>query len=79
MKDPHYEGFVYGEKLVLTDRELKGIRVKRAEKRRDGVKFTNINQIRRGDYIIHEQHGVGIFLGIEVIDEKGLCGYKICR
>ncbi len=76
VKDPHYEGFVYGEKLVLTDRELKGIRVKRAEKRRDGVKFTNINQIRRGDYIIHEQHGVGIFLGIEVIDEKDYVAIK---
>ncbi len=76
VKDPHYEGFMYGENLVLTDRELKGIRVKRAEKRRDGVKFTNINQIRRGDYIIHEQHGVGIFLGIEVIDEKDYVAIK---
>ncbi len=69
VKDPHYEGFKYGDDIVLTDRELKGIRVKRSEKRRDGVKFANINQIRSGDYIIHEQHGVGVFLGIELIDQ----------
>ena len=67
-KIPHYEGFKNKEELILTDRELKGIRVKRSEKRRDGVKFKKIEQILPNDYIIHEIYGVGIYLGIEDIN-----------
>lgn len=72
----HYEGFLCDENLVLTDRELKGIRVKRAEKRKDALKLTNINQIRGGDYVIHENYGVGLFLGIEVIDNSDYIAIK---
>lgn len=37
---------------------------------KDGVKYENISQIREGDYIIHENYGVGIYLGIQEIDGK---------
>lgn len=67
-KYPHYEGFYAGDTLVLTDREIKGIRVKKEVRSRGGVKYENITQIREGDYIIHENFGVGKYLGIEVID-----------
>ncbi len=73
---PHYEGFKLGKKIILTDRELKGIRVKRVEGRRDSLKLTNINQIRRGDYVIHENYGVGLFLGIEIINELDYIAIK---
>ena len=67
-KYPHYEGFYAGDTLVLTDREIKGIRVKKEVRSRGGVRYENITQIREGDYIIHENFGVGKYLGIEVID-----------
>ncbi len=67
-KEPHFEGFREGNLLVLTDRELKGIKVRRAEKVRSGVNYSNINQIRVGDYIIHQNYGVGEYLGIEEIN-----------
>lgn len=67
-KYPHYEGFYANDTLVITDREIKGIRVKKEVRLRGGVRYDNINQIRKGDYIIHENFGVGIYLGIEVID-----------
>ena len=54
--------------FVLTDREIKGIRVKREKKTRNGLRYENISQIREGDYIIHENFGVGRYLGIEDID-----------
>lgn len=67
-KYPFYEGYREGNKLVLTDRELKGIRVKR-EKRDKGLqRYKNIGEIQEGDYIIHEIYGVGQYLGIEIIN-----------
>ena len=34
------------------------------------MRYENISQIREGDYIIHENFGVGKYLGIEIIDGK---------
>jgi transcription-repair coupling factor (superfamily II helicase) len=65
---PHYEGFRNEKKLILTDRELKGIRVKRSEKKVDGIKFKKVEQLLINDYIIHEIYGVGIYLGVEDIN-----------
>ncbi len=69
-KYPHYEGFKYNDILVLTDREIKGIKVKKETANKRGVRYSDINQIRVNDYIIHETFGVGIYLGIETIDGK---------
>ncbi|STO32215.1 Transcription-repair-coupling factor [Fusobacterium necrogenes] len=67
-KYPLYEGYREGNKLVLTDRELKGIRVKREKKDKDFQRYKNIAEIQEGNYIIHENYGVGLYLGIEIID-----------
>ncbi|MGM0508393.1 MAG: DEAD/DEAH box helicase [Fusobacteriota bacterium] len=64
-KYPYYEGFRYEEKLIITDRELKGIVVRR-EEASTSIKIENVNQIEKGEYIIHEKFGVGIFQGIEM-------------
>ncbi|WP_300328292.1 DEAD/DEAH box helicase [Fusobacterium sp.] len=69
-KYPHYEGFNYEDTLVLTDREIKGIRVKKEMNNNKGVRYNDISQIREGDYIIHENFGVGLYLGIETISGK---------
>lgn len=50
-------------------------RVKVLEKK-DGIKYENISQIREGDYIIHENYGVGIYLGIQEIDGKDYLAIK---
>ena len=73
---PHFEGFKIGKEIILTDRELKGIRIKRSEKRTEALKLNNINQIRRGDYVIHENYGVGLFLGIEIINNGDYLAIK---
>lgn len=67
---PHFEGFYYRDILVLTDREIKGIRVKKEIKIKKSLKYDNINQIRENDFIIHENYGVGKYLGIEIIKGK---------
>ena len=65
---PLYEGYEEENLLVLTDRELKGVRVRRETKDKISLRYKNVSEIREGDYIIHENYGVGLYLGIEVID-----------
>jgi len=75
-KEQHFEGFKEKDLLVLTDRELKGIKVRRSEKIKTGVNYSNINQIRIGDYIIHQNYGVGEYLGIEEINGNDYLAVK---
>ena len=65
---PLFEGYRDGDILVLTDRELKGVRVKRERRDRGFQRYKNVSEIQEGDYIIHENYGVGIYLGVEIID-----------
>lgn len=54
----------------MTDREIKGIRVKRDKVEKQSLKFTSVEQIKENEFVIHENYGVGIFLGLENIDGK---------
>lgn len=65
---PLFEGYRDGDTLVLTDRELKGVRVKRERRDSGFQRYKNVSEIQEGDYIIHENYGVGIYLGVEIID-----------
>ena len=72
-----FEGFIFNENknnennfLVLTDRELDGYIYERKKKTNKAVKYKKVNQIIEGDYVIHVQYGVGIYKGIQTIDER---------
>ncbi|MCL2527751.1 MAG: DEAD/DEAH box helicase, partial [Defluviitaleaceae bacterium] len=70
-------GFEYPEiKLaVITDKELfSQEKVKRRKQRRDKnvEKINHFTDLRVGDRIVHDNHGIGIFKGIEQITNDGL-------
>ncbi len=71
-----HDGFILPSlKLVfLTDREIFGRYKKRHIFRRfyKGIPVVGADEIRRGDYVVHVDHGIGQFRGIrqQVIDEK---------
>ena len=69
-------GFEYpGCKLVvMTDKEMfaKGERKRRRRRTKDGAKIDHFTDLRPGDYIVHDNHGVGIFAGIEQIVTDGI-------
>ena len=48
--------------LVLTGAELFGKRLSRPRKKKSGLKFSDLTV---GDYVVHEAHGVGRFVGVE--------------
>ena len=67
-KYPLFEGYKTDDKLILTDREIKGIRVKRERIEKKALRYKAVDEIKEQDYVIHENFGVGIFLGLENID-----------
>ncbi|MGL4687716.1 MAG: CarD family transcriptional regulator, partial [Fusobacteriaceae bacterium] len=68
-KYPLYEGFENNSILHLSDRELKGVRVRREKKQKLKIKHHDMSQIKEGDYIIHENFGVGIYIGLKLIND----------
>lgn len=46
------------------------IRLEKENKKKKGLKFKSVSEINKGDYVIHIQHGIGIYNGLELIDEK---------
>ncbi|NLK61907.1 MAG: transcription-repair coupling factor [Fusobacteria bacterium] len=66
-----FEGFKYGKNIILTEREISGIKSrKRVNKRREAAKISDYTSIKIDDYVVHENFGVGIYKGIETIEEK---------
>ncbi len=48
--------------MVLTGAELFGKRMSRPRKKKSGLKFSDLSV---GDYVVHEAHGIGRFVGVE--------------
>ncbi len=69
--------------VVISDRELFGDSKKVVKKRaKNGKPIESFTDIKVGDYIVHEKHGIGIFKGIEEMVFEGITkdyfkiGYK---
>ena len=70
-------GFYFAdEKLVLvTEREIFHKKVKRrarASHVSNAERLKDSNELEKGDYVVHQTHGIGQFKGIETIEIKGV-------
>ena len=65
-----FEGFFINNTFILTDREIEGFVHEKKRKINQGIKYKKINQILENDYVIHTQYGVGLYRGIETINER---------
>lgn len=58
-----------GVELILhTENEILGqqrLRKKRIQDLQEGVKIESVNELSPGDYVVHENHGIGKYLGIQ--------------
>lgn len=68
-----HKGFEYPliRWVVISESDIFGTEKKKRKKKKsnyDGKKIQNFNDLSIGDYIIHENHGVGIYKGIEKIE-----------
>lgn len=71
-----HKGFEYPQirLVVLTETELVGSGKKKKKKKKfkDGKRIKDFNELKPGDYVVHENHGVGVFKGVEKIEIDGI-------
>lgn len=69
-------GFIYKDLnlVVLSDKELFGISDKKKKRRKKskGEILSSFSDLKIGDYVVHENHGIGIYNGIEKITSDGV-------
>lgn len=62
--------------ILLTEGDMFGnantVRKKRKQKKFDGQKIAKLSELSLGDYVVHEDHGIGIYKGIERIKTDGI-------
>lgn len=68
--------YIADEKLVLiTEREIFHKKIKRRPRRSNmsnAERLKDYNELEKGDYVVHQVHGIGQFLGIETLEIKGV-------
>lgn len=70
------QGFVYTDikYVLLTESDMFGrsVRKKHKKKNTDGEKLSSLGELNVGDYVVHENHGIGIYRGLEHIVRDGI-------
>ena len=70
------KGFEYPDDkfVVLTDKELFGEEKKRKKvaKKKKGTKIQSFTDLKVGDYVVHDNHGIAVFRGIEKMVTDGV-------
>lgn len=72
---PIGSGFIYENYFVVSENDLFKVQEKSKKyknKYKIGTKIGNISNISKGDYIVHEQHGIGIYDQLCTITKNGL-------
>lgn len=68
-------GFIYKDlmQIVISDKELFGISQKKNKQKRknNGQILSSFSDLKIGDYVVHENHGIGIYNGIEKMTSDG--------
>ncbi|MCI9438018.1 MAG: transcription-repair coupling factor [Lachnospiraceae bacterium] len=60
--------------VVLSETDIFGAekKKKKAKKHYQGQKIKDFNDLKVGDYVVHESHGLGIYQGIEKVEMDGV-------
>lgn len=70
------KGFEYPQNkaIILADKEIFGEekKAKKSSKKKKASKIESFTDLKIGDYVVHENHGVAVFKGIEKIVTDGI-------
>lgn len=72
---PIENGFVYNEIVVISESELfhkKNTKIRYKNNFQYGSKIRDINKLSVGDYVVHNVHGIGKYLGIKTLIQNNL-------
>jgi len=57
---------------IITERNLLPVRKKKRRlKHGDGIRLSDYRELASGDYVVHEQHGIGKYLGLNTLEVSG--------
>ncbi|MFH1387390.1 MAG: transcription-repair coupling factor [bacterium] len=68
-------GFIFNNQEIITDRELFGEGSRRIGSRgkvKEGVAEELLADLKVGDYVVHENYGIGIYQGTQTLDIDGI-------
>lgn len=59
--------------IVITESDIFGAEKKKKKKKRvyEGTKIRDFAELKIGDYVVHESHGLGVYKGIEKVEMGG--------
>lgn len=73
-----HEGFHFlsGQIIVVSDQEIFGVKKKKSkrsfrDKYEQGIRLSSLEDLSVGDYVVHINHGIGRYLGLENIQTDG--------
>ena len=72
---PMNKGFIYKNYIILTESELFSKHINKSKYKTNfkySSKIKNINNLEKGDYVVHSLHGIGIYNGIKTLKQSGL-------
>lgn len=67
--------FADGRLVLITEKEIFHRKVKRKLRRQsisNAERLKDYNELSKGDYVVHQVHGIGQFLGIETLEVSGI-------
>lgn len=68
-------GFIFEKYVVISESELfnkKSSKIKYKNNFKYGTKIRDINKLEQGDYVVHNIHGIGRYLGIKTLLKNNL-------
>lgn len=66
-------GFVADDLAVLTEQDILGDRLTRRTRKRKSDNFlTEVSSLNEGDLVVHNDHGIGRFVGLETLKAGGV-------
>lgn len=69
------KGFVHAEAglVVLSDTDIYGTAYQRAKKKQNaGERIASFTDLKTGDYVVHDLHGVGLYQGVVQLQNDGV-------
>ncbi|MBR6570877.1 MAG: hypothetical protein IKK75_10540, partial [Clostridia bacterium] len=69
------KGFIHPEAnlVVLSDTDIYGTAYQRAKKKKNaGERIASFTDLKTGDYVVHDLHGVGLYKGVVQLDNDGV-------
>ena len=67
-------GFIFPDKRVeiITENDISGVKIKTRRVFTTGERIEDYNLLKIGDYVVHEDYGIGRFRGLRTLEHQGI-------